>query len=611
MTPRLRVATGPADVSEADLTSAIAIARGSPRGGAETTIQRGMMLANAWPWRCPLARITVQTPDGSIEPIELSPGESLLVGRKPDAQRVLDRADRVELFTVAHSSVSSNHVLLVGDGADTRVTDLGSKNGTWLRLPARVPVQVPSGEGLALHLAWPEAAGRSDDQPEDASWTAPEDFASSVVRVLEQWLERRGLAVRVSLCRRLATHREPEHPGQIPLAVSMDLHVVPLRTMEAVWPDVLAQVWRYVLRQNDLFATEQELRQDGIILASPVMRRVYRSIIDAARRGMRVLIMGPSGAGKEALARCYHKHSGRNGAFVARNCAMMSKDFLRAELFGAERGSFTGSVQRITGAVERANAGTLFLDEIGELPSDVQPMLLRFLDSGEYERLGQFGSPCHADVRIVCATNKDLRAACAKGDFRSDLWFRLSIQVIDVPPLRDRLEDVEAYLKTFSVGRDTSAYDLLSPEAVQIVRGHAWEGNFRELANFAERLPRDAAPGCISGAQCHEALEQGSLVPVRTGRAAVPTDEGGDAWSGLAKRAAAAFCEDHADQVPRTWDDVKEYIEKYFKPLLFAYLSGVGETFAASDVRTHADRMAADRATAAKQIERYFERFTR
>src|SRR5262249_22796063 len=154
-------------------------------------------------------------------------------------------------------------------------------------------------------------------------------------------------------------------------------------------------------RQNDLFVIERELRQEGIILASPVMRHVYRSVVEAARRGQRVLIMGPTGAGKEALARCYHKHSGRSGAFVARNCGMMSKDFLRAELFGAERGSFTGAVQRIIGAVERANAGTLFLDEIGELPADVQPMLLRFLDGGEYERLGQFGAVCHADVRIV------------------------------------------------------------------------------------------------------------------------------------------------------------------------------------------------------------------
>jgi DNA-binding NtrC family response regulator len=556
-----------------------------------------------------LVKITLQTPGGPLDPVELGPGDSLLVGRKPDTHPASERTERRQMLAVPLSSVSGNHVLVASDGASTRLTDLGSKNGTWLKLPPNLGVQVPANEALSVYLALPESVTRGEDQPDDASWTRPEDFAQSVVRVLEEWLDCRRLPVRLSLTRRLATHREPEHPGQIPLAVSMDLHVVPLRTMEAAWPELLSQVWRYVMRQNDLFAIEQELRQEGIILASPVMRRVYRSVVEAARRGLRVLIMGPSGAGKEALARCYHRHSGRSGAFVARNCAMMSKEFLRAELFGAERGSFTGSVQRITGAVERANAGTLFLDEVGELPADVQPMLLRFLDAGEYERLGQFGSPCHADVRVVCATNKDLRAACASGEFRTDLWFRLSIQVIEVPPLRERLEDVEAYLKTFSINRDASAYDLLSPEAVELVRAHAWEGNFRELANFAERLPRDAAQGSISAARCRDALEQGSLVPVRSSRPALTPPSGDDAWSDLAQRAAGAFGEDHADQVPQTWDDVKEYIEKYLKPLLFAHLSGVGESFDASDIRVHADRMSADRATATKQIERYLDRF--
>ena len=548
-----------------------------------------------------MTRITLHTFDEVLDAVDLAPGTSLRVGRRPE------RSADAQLLEVPLPSVSSSHVEVRVTDALTHIEDLGSKNGTWLKLAPHQAVQVSSAADVALYLALPASRKGHDDLPEDAVWSGADDFAGSVTSVLEDWLEERGVPARIMTAERPKTPYAVDDPGMVPLAIPIDLHVVPLRTTEARWPEVLSQVWRYVERQNDLFATEQELRRDGIVLASPVMRRVYRSVVDAARRGLRLLLLGPSGAGKEVLARCYHRHTGRSGAFVARNCALLSKEFLRAELFGAERGSFTGSVQRITGAVERAQGGTLFLDEIGELGLDMQAMLLRFLDSGDYERLGQFGTLLQADVGIVSATNKDLRASCARGDFRSDLWYRLSIQVVDVPPLRDRVEDIVAYLKTHPVGRPSSAFDRLSAPALELICGHSWDGNFRELANFTERMS-DGPPGGLSAQDCQELLAQGTIRSVRSRPSAPAVDS--SVWADLATRAARAYSEDHADQPPRIWDDVKEYIEKYLKPLLFAQLSQIGPSLEATDLRACADRMAADRATALKQIERYFDRLS-
>jgi len=223
------------------------------------------------------------------------------------------------------------------------------------------------------------------------------------------------------------------------------------------------------------------------------------------------LLLGESGAGKEGLARAYHRHSGRGGAFIPLNCATLQKELVRAELFGAEPGAYTGLTQTIVGAVEQANEGTLFLDEIGDMPLEIQPVLLRFLDDGVFERMGRYGKKRRADVHLVCATNKDLRAEVREGRFRADLWFRLSVQVVEVPPLRDRLEDVMAYLETRTLGGELSALAALAPDAIDLVRRHGWQGNFRELANFVLRLPRCTAPASIDLAACRHALELGAL----------------------------------------------------------------------------------------------------
>lgn len=248
-------------------------------------------------------------------------------------------------------------------------------------------------------------------------------------------------------------------------------------------------------------------------------------------------------------------------------------------------------------------------------------MLLRFLDSGEYERMGSYGKPKRADVQIVCATNKDLRAATLEGKFRADLWYRLSIRVIEVPALRERFEDVVAYLRAKPLGEGVSAYDALTPDALEVLRTHRWDGNFRELANFVERLPHGVTHGGVEARGCRRALEQGALLPVKV--VAEPTRQEGlkpaEDWSQLVSQIAAmasrAFIEDH-QHAPQTWDDQKEFNEKYLKPLFLFHMSGASKMptpRSQEEITSLAHRVApqvkADRGTAIKQLLRYFERF--
>jgi DNA-binding NtrC family response regulator len=369
-------------------------------------------------------------------------------------------------------------------------------------------------------------------------------------------------------------------------------------------------VWRFVDRQNGRLRAESDARAEGLVMASVAIRRALELVVEAARRDMRLLLFGPSGSGKEGLARCYHRHSGRSGPFVARNCASLRPELLQSDLFGAEPGSFTGCTRRITGAVERAHGGTLFLDEIGEMDETVQAMLLRFLDSGEYERMGAYGQPRFADVRIVSATNKDLRAAVTRGEFREDLWYRLSIEVVEVPPLRERFADIVAFLGSKLSASGISMQAALAPSALEVLRAHRWDGNFRELVNFAKRFPSDADIGSVDAEACRELLQRGAISPART-----PVPVAGDKhelpageWSRAASQAADAFLVDRG-QAPSNWDDVKDYIEKYFKPLIFASLAQLGGAREAVEVQTLANRLEADRGTVQKQVNRYFERF--
>jgi DNA-binding NtrC family response regulator len=232
----------------------------------------------------------------------------------------------------------------------------------------------------------------------------------------------------------------------------------------------------------------KEAAFQGIIGADPGIRQLAELIERVAPSSATVAIFGESGSGKELVARAIHARSYRaDRPFIPVNCAAISKELIESELFGHEKGSFTGAVAAHKGAFEEADGGTLFLDEIGELPLELQAKLLRALESGEIRRVGA-GKPSMVDVRVVAATNKDLLTATRAGRFREDLYYRLCVIPLHLPPLRSRRGDVAAlaehFVKVFSPRGQTVR---ITPEALERLTQHGWPGNIRELRNVVHR----------------------------------------------------------------------------------------------------------------------------
>jgi DNA-binding NtrC family response regulator len=229
-----------------------------------------------------------------------------------------------------------------------------------------------------------------------------------------------------------------------------------------------------------------------------------RSLLERASQSTsNVLILGESGSGKELAARTIHAASARRDLpFLAINCAALPDDLLESELFGHERGAFTGAMTRRHGLLELAHEGTLFLDEVGEMSPAMQPKLLRALDRGEIRRLGG-DRTLHVDVRIIAATNKDLVRAAAGGGFRHDLYYRLGVVVIEVPPLRERVEDIPLLVEHFAqqVAPAGGAPIKLTAEAMAVLTRYPWPGNVRELRNMVERLTVLAADREVTAAE--------------------------------------------------------------------------------------------------------------
>jgi two-component system NtrC family response regulator len=255
-----------------------------------------------------------------------------------------------------------------------------------------------------------------------------------------------------------------------------------------------------VARAERIFELEAENRRlveataaspiDGIIAGGPEMLRVLRNIEKIASTNVAVLLRGESGTGKELLARAVHKMSGRaDEPFVPINCAAIPETLLESELFGHEKGAFTGALKQTIGRIESADRGTLFLDEIGDVPLPMQVKLLRFLQDQVVERIGG-RNPVQVNVRIVCATNQDLDVMMAEGRFREDLYYRLNEVTVHVPPLRDRASDV-VMLASFFLSRFAAEYGRLargfSPTALTALKEHPWPGNVRELENRIKR----------------------------------------------------------------------------------------------------------------------------
>lgn len=227
-----------------------------------------------------------------------------------------------------------------------------------------------------------------------------------------------------------------------------------------------------------------------LIGRSPAMQEVYRIIARVVPNDLSVLILGESGTGKELVARAIHDLGPRKDApFVAINMAAIPRDLIEAELFGHERGAFTGAQQRNAGRFEQAAGGTLFLDEIGDMPMDAQTRLLRVLQSGEFTTVGGTRS-IRADVRVIAATHKDLPALIASGQFREDLYFRLNVVPIALPPLRQRPADIGLLCQHFleRAAAEGLPRKGISAAAITRLTEHDWPGNVRELENFMRRL---------------------------------------------------------------------------------------------------------------------------
>jgi transcriptional regulator with GAF, ATPase, and Fis domain len=264
--------------------------------------------------------------------------------------------------------------------------------------------------------------------------------------------------------------------------------------------------------------------RDAMVGDSPALQRVRAQIAQVSGTDSTVLIQGETGSGKELVARAIHAGSRRaERALIKLNCAALPRELVESELFGHEKGAFTGAVQQRRGRFELADGGTLFLDEVGELPLEAQAKLLRVLQDGEFERLGG-AQTLRTDVRLVAATNRDLRVEVEAGRFRADLYYRLNVFPIALPALRQRREDIPALVRHFAsrmarkLGRSPEA---ISPAFIEWARGYDWPGNIRELENLVERAlimgdgqPPPEAQGRTHGGTSLEDVERAHILRV-------------------------------------------------------------------------------------------------
>lgn len=245
----------------------------------------------------------------------------------------------------------------------------------------------------------------------------------------------------------------------------------------------------------------EDLEQFGNMVGfSPPMVEVYKKIARSARSQDTVLVVGETGVGKELVARAIHDHGPRSSApFVAVDSGAVPGTLWESEIFGSMRGAFTGADRDRPGVIETARGGTVFFDEIGEIPTDFQAKLLRFLQEKEFRPVGS-GAPRKADVRIIAATNRPLETMVRDGKFREDLFYRLNVLRIDVPPLRDRRSDIGFLVRRFLDERTAAAHKRLwlEPDAERLIEEYSWPGNVRQLQNTIQRLVTLNAPGPIS-----------------------------------------------------------------------------------------------------------------
>ncbi|MGR3783463.1 MAG: nitrogen regulation protein NR(I) [Albimonas sp.] len=288
-------------------------------------------------------------------------------------------------------------------------------------------------------------------------------------------------------------------------------------------------------------------RDEGlpIIGRSPAMQEVYRIMARLMNTDLTVMINGESGTGKELVARALHSFGWRKqGPFVAVNMAAIPRDLIEAELFGHEKGAFTGATERSAGKFEAAANGTLFLDEIGDMPLDAQTRLLRVLQDGQFTRIGG-RTPIKADVRVIAATHQDLRTLINEGSFREDLFYRLNVVPIRLPPLRDRTEDIPDLARAFLRKAESEGLPrkAIANDAVEALKAQTWPGNVRELENLMKRLAALCADEIITLADVEREL-------AARPSAAAPEMERGASLGASVESHLRAYFQLHGDALP-------------------------------------------------------------
>ena len=314
-----------------------------------------------------------------------------------------------------------------------------------------------------------------------------------------------------------------------------------------------------------------------LIGRSTAMQAIYRSIARLMQTDLSVIINGESGTGKELVARALHDYGARrNKPFVAVNMAAIPRDLIESELFGHEKGSFTGATNRSAGRFEQAQGGTLFLDEIGDMPLEAQTRLLRVLQEGEYTTVGG-RTPIKTNVRIIAATHRDLKQLIRQGVFREDLYFRLNVAPLRLPPLRERPEDVPELIRHFlaQAASEGLPWKTIAPPAMERLKRHMWPGNVRELENMVKRL----AALCAEEEVGLETIE----MELAEAPASMPEGDGGGLAQSVERHLKSYFAA-HGDSLPASglYDRILHEIER---PLLQLTLDATrGNQVRAADV---------------------------
>ena len=286
--------------------------------------------------------------------------------------------------------------------------------------------------------------------------------------------------------------------------------------------EVLSVVARALADAKKAAPGEKKADEPGetmpLVGRSPAMQDIYRALARLMQTDLTVMITGESGTGKELVARALHNFGKRrNGPFVAINMAAIPRDLIESELFGHEKGAFTGATARSSGRFEQAEGGTLFLDEIGDMPMDAQTRLLRVLQEGEYTMVGG-RTPIKSNVRIVAATHRDLSQMIRQGLFREDLYYRLNVVPIRLPPLRERVDDINDLVQHFlrAAQREGEPVKTISSDAIRLMHNYSWPGNIRELENLVRRLSALYADENISLEIVQSELNLADRQPVQT-----------------------------------------------------------------------------------------------